>query len=77
MDLEELNGQQRTRTERLQEFLDSLNFISRVLKVRIPPELTVGSDNGMRGKTRNNFKIEVAVSICKSVYQGHPTDGIL
>ena len=40
MKLEELNGQQRTRAEMLKEFFDSLNLASRVLKVRIPPELT-------------------------------------
>jgi len=47
MDLEELNGQHMTRTERFQEFFDSGNLDSRVLRVRFPTELTRGWDNGM------------------------------
>jgi hypothetical protein len=68
MKLEELNGQQRTRTERLQECFDPLNLVSKVLKVRIPPELTRRSDHGMCGKTRNNIKTDVTISICESVH---------
>jgi hypothetical protein len=68
MKLEELNGQQRTRTERLQEFFDSFSLVSGILKVRIPPERTRRSDNGMCGKTRNNIKIDIAISIRESVH---------